>query len=58
VCTTPPQEALNQFVFSFASRPAQLSRIITFDLLGIDQDYLFKWVQQPQSGCLDIIVKP
>jgi hypothetical protein len=37
------QEALNQFVFSFASRPAQLNRIITFDLLGIPQDYLFRW---------------
>ncbi|EFN56163.1 hypothetical protein CHLNCDRAFT_7930, partial [Chlorella variabilis] len=36
------EEALNQFVFSFASRPAQLNRIITFDLLGIPQDYLFR----------------
>jgi hypothetical protein len=29
-------------VFNFGSRPAQLSRIISFDLLGIPQDYLFK----------------
>lgn len=36
------QETLNQFVFNFASRPAQLSRAIAFDLLGIPQDYLFK----------------
>lgn len=36
------QETLNQFVFNFASRPAQLARIATFDLLGIPQDYLFK----------------
>ena len=38
------QETLNQFVFNFASRPAQLSRAITFDLLGIPQDYLFRRV--------------
>jgi hypothetical protein len=31
-------------VFNFGSRPAQLSRIISFDLLGIPQDYLFRWV--------------
>jgi zinc protease len=48
--TAPPEEevqrakqaALNQFVFSFASRSAQLSRIISFDLVGIPQDYVFK----------------
>ena len=39
----PLQETLNQFVFNFGSRPAQLSRIISFDLLGIPQDYLFRW---------------
>lgn len=37
-----PQETLNSFVFNFASRPAQLSRIAVFDLLGIPQDYLFR----------------
>ncbi|KAL4438208.1 hypothetical protein ABPG77_010569 [Micractinium sp. CCAP 211/92] len=37
------QEALNKFVFNFASRTAQLNRIITFDLLGIPQDYLFRY---------------
>lgn len=29
-------------MFNFASRTAQLNRIITFDLLGIPQDYLFR----------------
>lgn len=53
VCRQPPtlsaiptpthaQEVLNSFVFQFGSRPAQLSRLITFDLLGIPQDYLFR----------------
>ncbi|KAL4448464.1 hypothetical protein ABPG75_005683 [Micractinium tetrahymenae] len=37
------QETLNKFVFNFASRTAQLNRIITFDLLGIPQDYLFRY---------------
>ncbi|KAI3426252.1 hypothetical protein D9Q98_008627 [Chlorella vulgaris] len=59
--TAPPEEevqrakqaALNQFVFSFASRSAQLSRIISFDLVGIPQDYVFKYrggIEQVQPG--------
>lgn len=30
-------------MFNFASRPAQLYRALNFDLLGIPQDYLFRW---------------
>lgn len=37
------EESLNRFVFNFSSRPSQLSRIITFDLLGIPQDQLFRY---------------
>jgi hypothetical protein len=37
------QETLNQFVFNFGSLSSQLSRIISFDLLGIPQDQLFRW---------------
>jgi len=38
----PTQESVESFVFNFASRPAQLYRALTFDLLGIPQDYLFR----------------
>lgn len=37
------QESVESFVFNFASRPAQLYRALTFDLLGIPQDYLFRY---------------
>lgn len=40
-------------MFSFASRSAQLSRIISFDLVGIPQDYVFKYrggIEQVQPG--------
>ena len=36
------QETVNSFVFSFASKPAQLQRIAVFELMGIPQDYLFR----------------
>lgn len=39
-------------MFNFASRPAQLYRALTFDLLGIPQDYLFRSEQHslPDKG--------
>eukprot|EP00897_Mesotaenium_endlicherianum_P006597 jgi/Mesen1/5966/ME000301S05093 len=35
--------ALNTFVFNFADSGSQLSRIMTYELFGIDQDYVFKY---------------
>ena len=43
---TGTQESLESFVFNFSSRPAQLYRALTFDLLGIPQDYLFRWAAE------------
>lgn len=38
------EQALNSFVFNFASPAAQLQRMVGYELLGIPQDFLFKWV--------------
>ncbi|GMH42121.1 hypothetical protein BSKO_10040 [Bryopsis sp. KO-2023] len=35
--------AINSFVFNFASTGAQLNRSMTFDILGLPQDYLFQY---------------
>jgi len=39
-------ESLNSFVFGFSSVPAQLRRAVTFDLLGIPEDYVFRYQEQ------------
>ena len=36
-------KALNSFVFNFASNAQQLSRIVAYDLFGIDQRYPFEY---------------
>lgn len=36
-------EALNSFVFNFASKPAQLQRLLAYDLFGLPQDFLFNY---------------
>ncbi|GAQ83813.1 peptidase m16 domain protein [Klebsormidium nitens] len=37
------ESSLNSFVFNFADSGAQLSRIMTLDLFGVDKDYLFQY---------------
>jgi len=50
------QESLNQFVFNFARPSSQLNRIISFDLLGIPQDLLFRWGgARGQACCCEIV---
>ncbi|GFR43895.1 hypothetical protein Agub_g5025, partial [Astrephomene gubernaculifera] len=36
-------ETLNSFAFNFASSAAQLQRILVYDLLGLPQDFLFRY---------------
>ncbi|KXZ52708.1 hypothetical protein GPECTOR_8g103 [Gonium pectorale] len=36
-------ETLNSFAFNFASTSSQLQRILVYDLLGLPQDYLFRY---------------
>ncbi|PNH03840.1 hypothetical protein TSOC_010067 [Tetrabaena socialis] len=36
-------ETLNSFAFNFASNANQLQRILVYDLLGLPQDYLFRY---------------
>ncbi|KAK9842460.1 hypothetical protein WJX81_001228 [Elliptochloris bilobata] len=40
---TAQEEALNSFVFNFASTGAQLQRSVAYALLGLPQDYLFRY---------------
>ena len=37
------EESANSFVFNFVSKGAQLQRAAVFDLLGLPQDYLFRY---------------
>ncbi|KAK3259356.1 hypothetical protein CYMTET_31641, partial [Cymbomonas tetramitiformis] len=37
------ESALNSFVFNFSSNGAQLSRIISYDAFGIDQNFIFEY---------------
>ncbi|KAG2498991.1 hypothetical protein HYH03_003177 [Edaphochlamys debaryana] len=36
-------ETLNSFAFNFSSTPYQLQRILVYDLLGLPQDFLFRY---------------
>jgi zinc protease len=42
------QERLNNFVFRFTSKPAQLNRIIMYDILGLPRDYLQRYQEGVQ----------
>lgn len=35
-------QALNSFAFNFSSKAAQMARVISYDLYGIDKNFLFK----------------
>eukprot|EP00271_Cylindrocystis_brebissonii_P017773 TRINITY_DN4757_c0_g1_i5.p1 TRINITY_DN4757_c0_g1~~TRINITY_DN4757_c0_g1_i5.p1 ORF type:complete len:582 (-),score=97.67 TRINITY_DN4757_c0_g1_i5:607-2316(-) len=41
--------SLNSFVFNFADSGSQLSRIMTYELFGIDQDFIFKYKRQVEA---------
>ncbi|CAI5939406.1 unnamed protein product [Closterium sp. NIES-65] len=40
---------LNSFVFNFADSGAQLSRIMTYELFGIDQDFIFEFKRRVEA---------
>ncbi|MEW5306139.1 MAG: hypothetical protein WDW36_008628 [Sanguina aurantia] len=41
---TAKAETLNSFVFNFSSLPAQMQRILSYELLDLPQDYLFRYI--------------
>lgn len=43
-------QALNSFVFNFSSGALQLQRVLSYSLLGLPQDYLFRWVEEAIVG--------
>eukprot|EP00850_Spirogloea_muscicola_P007521 SM000038S14334 [mRNA] locus=s38:312771:317619:+ [translate_table: standard] len=43
------QSALNSFVFNFADTGSQLGRIMTYELFGVDQDFLFKYRREVEK---------
>ncbi|GJP33147.1 hypothetical protein CLOM_g6866 [Closterium sp. NIES-68] len=47
---------LNSFVFNFADSGAQLSRIMTYELFGIDQDFIFEFKRRVEALSADQVV--
>ena len=45
------QERLNSFVFRFASKAAQLQRVVVYDILGLPKDYLQVYQEGVQRVC-------
>ncbi|CAI5464826.1 unnamed protein product [Closterium sp. Yama58-4] len=47
---------LNSFVFNFADSGAQLSRIMTYELFGIDQDFIFEFKRRVEALSPDAVL--
>lgn len=54
---TAKQETLNSFVFNFASPASQLQRILAYDLLGLPQDYLFRYKRGVEAVDTDAVLR-
>ncbi|CAI5465434.1 unnamed protein product [Closterium sp. Yama58-4] len=59
-CAGELQEAkdrvLNSFVFNFADSGAQLSRIMTYALFGVDQDFIFEFKRRMEALTPDAVL--
>ncbi|BFI40456.1 hypothetical protein MPTK2_7g09700 [Marchantia polymorpha subsp. ruderalis] len=50
------EAALNSFVFNFADSGSQLVRVLSYELFGIDQDFLFKYKRGVEATtALDVL---
>ncbi|CAD7694958.1 unnamed protein product, partial [Ostreobium quekettii] len=49
-------EAVNSFVFNFASTGAQLNRALVYDVMGLPQDYLFRYKSAVESVTKEDVV--
>ncbi|EFJ50946.1 hypothetical protein VOLCADRAFT_103741 [Volvox carteri f. nagariensis] len=50
-------ETLNSFVFNFASTASQLQRILVYELLGLPQNFLFKYKQGIEGVELESVAR-